>query len=97
MTNPARPSRPILGPAPEQESQVVRCSAPAEGASARPRLSSRPHKSPHERLAEKLKRGQELLGELPASNEHARLLAIAVMRRDEGLLDGVLSALGIEI
>ncbi len=37
-----------------------------------------------------------MLGDLPATDERARLLHIAVMRRDEALLDGVLGSLGLQ-
>jgi len=96
MTERARPSRPILDSSPEEESRVRRTS---EGTPApRPRMSSAPGEiTPHERLERKLRVGRQLLTELPAGNEHARLLSVAVMRRDEALLDGVLAALGREI
>jgi hypothetical protein len=50
-----------------------------------------------ERLEGKLRTARELLEKLPASDERARLLQVAVMRRDEALLDGVLSALGVYV
>ncbi|HTQ08395.1 MAG TPA: hypothetical protein VMI54_31285 [Polyangiaceae bacterium] len=53
--------------------------------------------SPRERLEGKLRTARELLDRLPASDERARLLQVAVMRRDEALLDGVLSALGVYV
>jgi hypothetical protein len=90
-----RSTRPVLDTAEsrEEESQVLRRTTPP-----RARISSTPGgMTSHERLEQKLKLGQKLLNELPASNEHARLLSIAVMRRDEALLDGVLAALGREI
>jgi hypothetical protein len=96
MTTPARPPRPNSDTNPEEDSRVR---VTSEGApAARPRFSSAPGDiTPHERLERKLRLGRQLLGELPASNEHARLLAVAVMRRDEALLDGVLKALGRQI
>ncbi len=99
MTTPARPPRPNLDSDPEEDSRVRRASDGRDGTpAARPRLSSAPGDiTPHERLERKLRLGRQLLGELPASNEHARLLSIAVMRRDEALLDGVLKALGRKI
>lgn len=94
MTKQAPTQRPVPGPT-EQDSQVQRRSPSGEQPAARPRLSSSPGElTPHERLERKLRLGQRLLAELPASHEHARLLSIAVMRRDEALLDGVLKALG---
>ena len=95
MTTPARPSRPNLDTSPEEDSRVRRTT---DGAPApRPRLSSSPGEIPHDRFERKLRLGRQLLNELPASNDHARLLSIALMRRDEALLDGVLAALGREI
>jgi hypothetical protein len=35
-----------------------------------------------------------VLESLPAGDDRARLLHVAIMRRDESLLDGVLAALG---
>ena len=96
MTTKARPSCPIPGTAPEEDSRVRRTTSGAPA--PRPRLSSAPGEpTSHERLERKLRLGRQLLDELPASNEHARLLSVAVMRRDEALLDGVLAALGREI
>jgi len=96
MTTPARPPRPNPDTHPEEDSRVRR--TPEDAPAARPRLSSAPGDvTPHERLERKLRLGRQLLAQLPASNEHARLLSIAVMRRDEALLDGVLAALAREI
>jgi hypothetical protein len=36
-----------------------------------------------------------VLANLSTSDDRARLLHVAIMRRDEALLDGVLSALGV--
>jgi hypothetical protein len=47
-----------------------------------------------ERLEQKLKRGRALLARIPGGDDRARLLHVAIMRRDEALLDGVLAALG---
>jgi hypothetical protein len=48
-----------------------------------------------ERLEQKLKRGRAVLATLPVGDDRARLLHVAIMRRDEALLDGVLSSLGV--
>jgi len=48
-----------------------------------------------DRLEAKLKAARTVLAGLPASDDRARLLHVAIMRRDEALLDGVLSALGV--
>jgi len=46
------------------------------------------------RLEAKLKTGRAMLGKLSASDDRARLLHVAIQRRDEALLDGVLASLG---
>jgi hypothetical protein len=47
------------------------------------------------RLEEKLKTGRALLATLSAADDRARLLHVAIVRRDESLLDGVLASLGV--
>jgi hypothetical protein len=37
-----------------------------------------------------------VLASLPPGDDRARLLHVAIMRRDESLLDGVLASLGIK-
>jgi hypothetical protein len=49
-----------------------------------------------ERLEQKLRRGRTVLENLPPGDDRARLLHVAIMRRDESLLDGVLSSLGLK-
>ncbi len=80
-----RPSSPS---SPDDESKVRQVSQPPPPVSAA---------GPRERLEGKLRTARELLDRLPASDERARLLHVAIMRRDEALLDGVLSALGVYI
>jgi hypothetical protein len=69
-------------------------------ASARPVAPSSPPATPfssgaaRERLEQKLRRGRSVLAGLPAGDDRARLLHVAIMRRDESLLDGVLASLG---
>jgi hypothetical protein len=48
-----------------------------------------------DRLEQKLRRGRAILANLPPGDDRARLLHVAIMRRDESLLDGVLAALGL--
>lgn len=48
-----------------------------------------------ERLEAKLRTARAILGTLPATDDRARLLHIAIVRRDESLLDGVLASLDI--
>jgi hypothetical protein len=65
-------------------------SAPAIPSAAPPAsMSSR------DRLEAKLNVARNVLANLPVSDDRARLLHVAIMRRDEALLDGVLSALGV--
>ena len=49
-----------------------------------------------DRLETKLRRARAILAGMPAADDRARLLHIAIMRRDEALLDGVLGSLGVE-
>jgi len=51
--------------------------------------------SSRDRLEGKLNVARNVLANLSASDDRARLLHVAIMRRDEALLDGVLSALGV--
>lgn len=69
-------------------------SAPPSGsASGPPPASSVSAGATRERLEAKLRTGRAILGTLPATDDRARLLHIAIVRRDESLLDGVLAAL----
>ena len=49
------------------------------------------------RLEAKLAHARALLASMPAVDDRARLLHIAVIRRDEALLDGVLASLGAQL
>ncbi len=99
MNRPVRPSPPPSGaPAPgaaeAEESQITVRSPKSESALLRARMASAPFEvSSHDRLEAKLRLGRQLLSEISAADEHARLLSVALMRRDEALLDGVLAAL----
>jgi hypothetical protein len=46
-----------------------------------------------ERLEAKLRTARAVLETMPATDDRARLLHIAIVRRDESLLDGVLAAI----
>jgi hypothetical protein len=48
-----------------------------------------------ERLEHKLRAARALLASLPPDHPRARLLRIALVRRDEVVLDGILLALGV--
>jgi len=49
-----------------------------------------------DRLEQKLRRARAVLASLPVGDDRGRLLHVAIMRRDEALLEGVLSSLGIK-
>jgi hypothetical protein len=78
-------------------------SAPDDDSSVRERAPSRPSISPpsgsasatRDRLEGKLRTARGVLATLSAADDRARLLHIAIVRRDESLLDGVLSAIGV--
>jgi hypothetical protein len=63
-------------------------------ASTRRHSSTRPAAgSLDDRLEKKMRLAGELMKDLPPSDARVRLLYVAIMRRDEALLDGVLSEL----
>jgi hypothetical protein len=74
-----------------------------DNSSVRERSSSQPSIAPpsgsasaaRERLEAKLRVGRGVLATLSAADDRARLLHVAIVRRDEALLDGVLAALGV--
>jgi hypothetical protein len=90
MNPPARHRAPQAS-TPDNESAVRECATPTQPPSALPPASAG---APRERLEAKLRTGRALLASLPAADDRARLLHVAIMRRDEALLDGVLAALG---
>lgn len=68
---------------------------PAESAGAAPRLASGSAGSTWDRLDAKLRTARAVLASLSATDDRARLLHIAILRRDESLLEGVLAALKV--
>ena len=84
---------------PRQESQPeLRPSVPASirtHSGTRPVASARPPApgSLDARLEQKLRIATALVQNLPLSDTRVRLLSVAIMRRDEALLDGVLAEL----
>jgi hypothetical protein len=97
MTPPARHRAPPPGTS-DNESAVRERSSPAASATPPAPVVTAPPASTgshRDRLEAKLRTGRTLLGTLPASDDRARLLHVAIMRRDEALLDGVLAALGV--
>jgi len=64
-----------------------------DGRSERPRRQSDPNLSLAQRMESKLIAATALLAKLEPQDSRARLLNIAVLRRDESLLDGILAEL----
>lgn len=78
-------------PRPRQESTTeVRASRASKRSPSGPRPAAG---SLDDRLEKKLQLATELTKELPPTDARVRLLHVAVMRRDEALLDGVLAEL----
>lgn len=90
MTGPIRSRSPS---SPDDQSTVrERTPAPSSVKSvAPPPPGAQP--TARARLEQKLIVARSLLARLPLTDDRARLLHIAVLRRDESLLDGVLAAL----
>jgi hypothetical protein len=88
------PSTPDLVAPLDDEGSVIRSRDGAE--SVRPRQqSSSDLRTPSrdERLEHKVRLATALVRNLPPTDTRVRLLNIAIMRRDESLLDGVLAEL----
>ena len=79
-----------LSPALKDEESSVR---EREKRSERPRRQSDPSFSLAQRMESKLIAATALLSKLEPQDPRARLLNIAVLRRDESLLDGILAEL----
>jgi hypothetical protein len=82
------------------EASTVRERSPApppasELAEAAPRPASGSAGSTWDRLDVKLRTARAVLASLSATDDRARLLHIAILRRDESLLEGVLAALKV--
>jgi hypothetical protein len=95
MTDPVR--RDEKGGRPDEDGSAVRERAPSVRPSPAPR-SFTPTGSAtalRDRLEQKLRRGRAILASLPAGDDRSRLLHVAIVRRDEALLDGVLASLGV--
>jgi hypothetical protein len=92
------PSSPDLKAPLEDEGSTIRS---RDAVAESPRQERRSHSSTRpatpgsldDRIEQKLRIAQALLQNLPSSDSRVRLLNIAIMRRDEALLDGVLSEL----
>lgn len=77
-------------PTPREDAEsFVRTRSAAPGQSS----ASEPQPVRHVRFERKLLLAKELLRRLPVTDTRGRLLQMAVLRRDEALLDGILSLL----
>jgi len=85
-----RPFSPPLS----DEGSSVRERAPA---SQRPSRRSDPNLSLDQRLLSKLSEAAALLAKLEPQDARARLLHIAMLRKDEPLLDGILAELALPL
>lgn len=69
----------------------------AQATGKRSQSSTRPAVgSLDDRLEKKMRKAGELMRDLPSTDSRVRLLYVAIMRRDEALLDGVLAELNKE-
>jgi hypothetical protein len=102
MTNSSKQNPPSDPPdrdgAPDEESTAVRA-RPQPVPPKRRRFQSGVWQSASadrtDRMENKLRAARALLESLPANHPRARLLRIAIVRRDEVVLDGILLALGV--
>lgn len=94
MTNrPGRTDRDLpFGQSPNGEESSVRERAPTL---PRPSRKSDPNLSLDQRLESKLAEAAALLAKLEPQDARARLLHIAMLRRDETLLDGIVAELAL--
>ena len=83
---------PSFSPAPSDEGSSVRERTPAAQTPAR---KSDPNLSLDQRLVGKLAEAAAMLARLEPHDARARLLHIAMLRRDEALLDGILAELAL--
>jgi hypothetical protein len=82
--------------APVDDASAVRERSVPPPAKATPSSPSLSAGAIRDRLEQKLRRGRAVLANLPPGDDRARLLHVAIMRRDESLLDGVLASLGLK-
>ncbi len=86
--NAADNGRPRQGSSPEIKTDAGAPSTKRSHSSTRPA-----HGSLDDRLERKMRLAGELMRDLPSTDARVRLLYVAIMRRDETLLDGVLAEL----
>jgi hypothetical protein len=95
MTGPIRSRSPS---SPDDQSSIrERTPVPSSAASVAPPPPQAQPTTPRARLEQKLVLARSVLAKLPGTDDRARLLHIAVLRRDESLLDGVLASLGVDL
>lgn len=90
------PAPPDIVATKDDEGSTIRDrrSSEASAGAKRSHSSTRPAVgSLDDRLEKKMRAASELLKDLPATDARVRLLHVAIMRRDEALLDGVLAEL----
>ncbi len=90
------PSEPPIADAEIEDRTAVRPRVqPPVSRRARHQSGVRPAPAPGEldRMSHKLARAKALLDKLPATHPRARLLRIAIVRRDEVVIDGILADL----
>lgn len=99
MTGPVRHRS---SSSPDDESKVRELTPEQPATPSQPAAASQPTASPQsagavrDRLEQKLRVGRSVLATLAVTDDRARLLQMALMRRDEALLDGVLASLGVK-
>jgi hypothetical protein len=85
---------PSSPPAPLQGKDVESSVREREARASVSRRKSDPNLSLDQRIEQKLHHASRMLARLGKNDPRARLLQIAIMRRDESLLDGVLIEIG---
>ncbi len=86
--------RPRYAPVPSEQRIMAQASG-GGSAGGRRRMPSQPGTADerHSRIDQKIRIAKILLEDLPAGAPRARLLRVAIVRRDEVLLDGILEEL----
>jgi hypothetical protein len=102
MTNGARktPSSPLIAPADDERSTIRSRESEAPSSTPEPRAAARrsdPELTLDQRLEKKMLAAADMLSKLDPGDTRARLLHIAVLRRDETLVDGVLAELALPV
>ncbi len=88
--------RPRYAPVPSEQRVMAAQGRKASGERPRARMPSQPSGPVEERVPrvdQKIRIAKILFDQLPANSPRARLLRVAIVRRDEVLLDGILDEL----